>query len=51
MSRKGTHEKQMELARRMLEQSIGMIEIVKETGLSEEDILKEQRKMRQRLQD
>lgn len=51
MSRKGAHEKQMELARRMLEQGIGMIEIVKETGLNEEDVLKEQRKMRQRLQD
>jgi hypothetical protein len=51
MSKKGFHEKQMELARRMLEQGIGMIEIVKETGLSEEDVLKEQRKMKQRLQD
>ena len=51
MSRKGEHEKQMELARGMLEQGIGMTEIVKETGLSEEDVLKEQRKMRQRLQD
>lgn len=51
MSRKGTHEKQMELARRMLEQGIGMIQIVKETGLSEEDVSKEQRKMRQRVED
>lgn len=45
------HEKQMELARDMLEKHIGMSEIVKETGLSEEDILKKQRKMQEKVRD
>jgi len=43
---KGMHEKAMKKARNLLEQSVGITEIMDITGLSEEDILKEQQKMR-----
>lgn len=51
MVKKGMHEKQMELAGDMLGKHLGMSEIVKETGLSEADVLKKQRKMQQKLED
>lgn len=43
---KGMHEKAMKKTRNLLEQGVGITEIMDITGLSEEDILKEQQKMR-----
>lgn len=45
------HEKQMEIARDLLEKNVGLSQIVEETGLSEEDVLKKQEKMRKRVSD
>lgn len=41
---KGEHEKAMEKAKEMLDKGCGMSEIVKETNLSEENVLKAKRK-------
>lgn len=43
---KGKHEKSMELARDLLNQNVGMTEIISRTGLTQDDVQKEQRKMR-----
>lgn len=43
--RKGMHEKAMEQARDMLKSNLGMTEIVNTTGLSIEEVKKEQTKM------
>ncbi|ADL51568.1 hypothetical protein [Clostridium cellulovorans] len=43
---KGKHEKAMELARDLLNQNVGMTEIISRTGLTQDDVQKEQRKMR-----
>ena len=40
--KKGMHEKAMEQARDMLKSNLGMTEIVNTTGLSIEDVKKEQ---------
>jgi hypothetical protein len=42
--KKGEHEKAMEKAKEMLHRGCGMGEIVKETNLSEENVLKAKRK-------
>lgn len=42
--KKGEHEKAMEKAKEMLDKGRGMSEIVKETNLSEENVLKAKRK-------
>lgn len=43
--KKGEHEKAMEKAKDMLDKGCGMGEIVEETSLSEENVLKAKRKM------
>lgn len=43
--KKGEHEKAMEKAKDMLDKGCGMGEIVKETHLSEENVMKAKRKM------
>lgn len=43
---KGEHEKLLKKARNLLEQNMGMAEIMESTGLSQQDIQKEQQKMR-----
>ena len=51
LAEKGLHEKQMELAGDMLQKNIGLGQIVEETGLSEEDVLKKQKKMSKKVID
>ncbi|WP_164880392.1 hypothetical protein [Clostridium manihotivorum] len=50
-NKKGMHEKQMESARKLLEHNVGLTEIVQQTGLSQEDVLKEKHKMERRFDD
>jgi hypothetical protein len=50
-NRKGMHEKQMESARKLLEHNVGITEIVNQTGLSQEDVLKEKHNMERRADD
>lgn len=49
--RKGMHEKAMEQARDMLKSNLGMTEILNTTGLSIEDVKKEQIKLQSMKQD
>lgn len=42
--KKGEHEKAMEKAKKMLDRGCGMGEIVEETNLSEDNIMKAKRK-------
>ncbi len=42
--KKGEHEKAMEKAKKMLDRGCGMAEIVGETHLSEENVMKAKRK-------
>lgn len=43
--KKGEHEKAMERAKEMLDKGCGMGEIVEETHLSEENVMKAKRKL------
>lgn len=43
--KKGEHEKAMEKAKKMLDRGCGMSDIVNETHLSEENVMKAKRKM------
>lgn len=46
--KKGEHEKAMEKAKEMLDKGCGMGEIVEETHLSEENVMKAKRKLEDR---
>ena len=46
--KKGEHEKAMEKAKEMLDRGCGMGEIVGETSLSEENVMKAKRKWKDR---
>ena len=46
--KKGEHEKAMEKAKEMLDRGCGMGEIVEETNLSEENVMKAKRKWKDR---
>ncbi|MGG7164199.1 hypothetical protein [Clostridium ihumii] len=43
---KGEHEKLLKKARTLLERNMGITEIMEATGLGQQDIMKEQQKMR-----
>lgn len=49
--KKGMHEKAMEQARDMLKSNLGMTEILNTTGLSQDDVKKEQVKLQSMKQD